>query len=435
MTKDRQLSFAYDVEVLYKDEDPLAKCPSITFQVTDDCCLKCSYCYQINKGHRMMTRETSKKAIDMLFKMYDDNDENALINHHTKGIIVDFIGGEPFMNIDTINYASEYLINECIRRDHEWLTNCRFSISSNGLLYFDKAVQEYLHKFDPFISLTITIDGPKELHDACRKDFNGEGSFDRAIKAFRAYQSEFITPINTKVTIAPENLPYLNKIFDFFINEGVTSIHANPIYEHVWTVEEAQLYYKQLKELADKLLENENVSSSLFNTYCGIPLPSKNNSNWCGGTGAMLAFDPDGNITPCIRYMESSLGNAQPPLIIGNVDTGIYQTEEAKKIHDDLKSVTRRSQSTDECWGCHIAGGCAWCSAWNYQVYGTVNKRFTGLCWMHRARSLANSYFYNKHYRALGMERRLPVYLSRDIATQIIDDEEYDMLLDLVSYI
>ncbi len=84
-----------------------------------------------------MTKETAKKIVDLLFKLYDENKEGAVINHHTYGIILDFIGGEPFMNVPVIEYTMEYFLNECFKRDHIWLTNCRASISTNGLLYFE----------------------------------------------------------------------------------------------------------------------------------------------------------------------------------------------------------------------------------------------------------------------------------------------------------
>ena len=34
-----------------------------TFSVTDDCNLRCSYCYQINKGHHVMTFDTAKRIL------------------------------------------------------------------------------------------------------------------------------------------------------------------------------------------------------------------------------------------------------------------------------------------------------------------------------------------------------------------------------------
>jgi uncharacterized protein len=46
---------------------------NITFQVTDDCNLCCSYCYQINKGKHKMPFDIAKRFIDMLL----DNDERT----------------------------------------------------------------------------------------------------------------------------------------------------------------------------------------------------------------------------------------------------------------------------------------------------------------------------------------------------------------------
>lgn len=411
------------------EQDPDVTCRNITFQVTDDCCLNCSYCYQINKGHRMMSVETAKEIIDLLFRMYDENKENNFINKHTHGIILDFIGGEPFMNVTTMSAATEYFINTCVKKNHEWLENFRISISTNGMMYFEPEVQRYLQQYKEFISMSITLDGPKILHDSCRVDFNKEGSFDRVYKSWKHWKDQQ-GHVGTKITIAPENLPYLDEIFEFFINEGCDEINANPIYEHEWTVEEAQLYYKQLIKLADILLKNRNVVSTLFDVGCGQPMMSTNNSNWCGGTAAMLAYDPDGIAYPCLRYMESSLGTSRPPIIIGNTKD-IYYTEEQKQLCKKMQNITRRSQSTDECFNCHIAEGCAWCSAWNYQETGDINKRSTNICWMHRARTLANVYYWNMFYQLYGPLVMKPLYLERSIATKIITNEEYDKLFSL----
>jgi uncharacterized protein len=57
-----------------------------------------------------MSKEVAKKGIDLLFKMYDENKEEAYINHHTHGIILDLIGGEPFMNIEVMDFIIEYFI-------------------------------------------------------------------------------------------------------------------------------------------------------------------------------------------------------------------------------------------------------------------------------------------------------------------------------------
>lgn len=113
----------------------------------------------------------------------------------------------------------------------------------------------------------------------------------------------------------------------------------------------------------------------------------------------MLAMDPDGWLYPCIRYMESSLGTSRKPLRIGHVNFGIAQRKCDKQCVECLNKIDRRTESSDECFYCPIAEGCSWCSAYNYQENGTPDSRCTYICDMHKTRSLANAYFWNKWYR------------------------------------
>lgn len=417
---------------LYKYENlDIHKTRTITFQVTDDCCFNCSYCYQGHKGHRLMTKEIAKKGVDLLFTLYDKNDPDAYINHNTVGLILEFIGGEPFMNIEIIDYICTYFMNECFKRNHPWLYTFRISITSNGALYFNPKVQDFIKKFNNFLGFSVTIDGPKEIHDACRKDLKGQGTFEQAYAALKHFKNNYNTDIGTKVTIAPENLYNLNTIIQFFINENIKVIHANPIFEHQWTLLEGKQYYYELKQMANYLLEN-NIDAyiSLFKENDFHLMPETDNQNWCGGTGLMLAFDPDGIAYPCLRYMPSSLGNEVKPLIIGDVD-GIYQTNESLKLKQDLKKITRQSQSTQECLDCPISSGCGWCSAWNYQLYGTPNKRCTYICSMHKARSLANVYYWNKYYKKNNIDKHFKMHLPKDEALKFISEDEYNILLQL----
>jgi uncharacterized protein len=421
------MSWGDGITSYYYQQDPKVTCPSVTLQVTNNCCLRCSYCYQHEKSNKYMSVDTAKKCIDLLFKMYQEDREEAFINHHTKGIILEFIGGEPFLNIDTISAASEYFLQKAYQENLDWLLNSRFSITSNGVLYFEPKVQEYLHKYSDRVSLTITVDGPQELHDACRVDAEGHGSFEKAFAAWKDVRDKYHDS-STKITIAPENLPYLKQIFSFFIQEGCTTIDANPIFEHKWTVEEAKLYYQQLIALADELLNHPEVSSTLFRPYQG-PLSSLDNQNWCGGTGKMLAFDPDGLAYPCLRYMPDSLGKERKPIVVGDYNA-IYDTPERQQLYVDFLQIDRRSQSIDECWNCPVAQGCSWCSAYNYQEAGTPNKRSTNICWMHRANFLANVYYWNLSYIRGHSRIIIPMYLPREIATQLITNSHYDELLD-----
>jgi uncharacterized protein len=73
------------------------------------------------------------------------------------------------------------------------------------------------------------------------------------------------------------------------------------------------------------------------------PMPEEENHNWCGGTGLMICFDPEGKAYPCLRYMKSSLGDSREPICVGDCKNGIYNTQKSLKIKDNLKSITRRS--------------------------------------------------------------------------------------------
>lgn len=427
----KEVRYQDTISRLYRDSDmPEGQFATrnITFQVTDDCCFKCSYCYQTNKGHRMMSRSVAKRAVDLLFEMYDKN-EGTFINHHTKAIILDFIGGEPLMNIDIIDYICSYFMDECIRRNHPWAYTWRASMISNGALYFEPKVQTFLKKFRGFVSFNITIDGPKEMHDTCRVYPDGSGTFDQAYASLKHFNENYYEISGTKVTIAPSNLHDLNKIVKFFVDEGMYDIHANPVNEEEWTIEQAQEYYVELKKMADYLLSlDKEVRVSLFSEYIGKPMDESDNQNYCGGNLNMLAFDPDGIAYPCVRYMESSLGDEVPPIIIGSVN-GLFETEEQKNIAGCLSCITRRSQSTDECFYCPVASGCSYCSAWNYQYFGEINKRCTSTCLMHKARVLANVYYWNKYYRAHNIEKYFELHLPEEDILRFISKDEYEALL------
>ena len=50
---------------------------------------------------------------------------------------------------------------------------------------------------------------------------------------------------------------------------------------------------------------------------------------------------------------------------------------------------------------------------------------------MHKARALANSYYWNKFYRKYDMNKRKELTIPKEWALEIISEEEFNMLLDL----
>lgn len=424
--------FPVPEEIGYRDGKEQRLARTITFQVTDACNLACTYCYQINKAHHVMKLEDAKAFVDMILDA-DSNSAEYINPDLSPAIVIEFIGGEPLLEIELIDRITDYFIGELIRRHHKWATRYRLSICSNGVLYFDSKVQAYLRKHRHHLSFSISVDGNKELHDACRVFPDGRGSYDLAIAGVQHYTETLGGTMGSKMTIAPQNVSYVFDALKNLIGLGYEEINLNCVYEEGWAVEHARILYGQLKLCADYLVENhlEDLYISMFEENFFRPKDPEENQNWCGGTGYMIAMDWKGDLYPCIRYMESSLGTDAPPLRIGNVHTGIMSCFREREAVRCLQCITRRSQSTDECFSCPIAEGCAWCSAYNYQVFGTPDKRATFICVMHKARALANAYYWNSLYRERGLPERQKLYIPADWALEIVSKEEWNLLKEL----
>lgn len=332
---------------------------NFTFQTTESCSLQCTYCYQFNKSPMNMKFETAKEFIDKLL-----NNEYGYINrYNSPAIIIEFIGGEPLLQINLTRKIYEYFLMRCYELQHPWFTMHRLSICSNGLQYFDPNVQAFFRDYSHQISFNISIDGNKALHDACRIQPTGEGSYDVAMTALNHYNRTYSKERNSKMTLAPANISYLFDSVVDFIQHGMTNINLNCVFEEGWTVETAKVEYEQLKKLADYLIDNdlEHLYVAIFRETPEGPMDKYSDGNHCGGLGSMLAMRPNGQFYPCIRYMPTSVGDNVKDLCIGTVQDGMVGREEDSEILQMMDNITRRSQSNDICYDCPIGNSCAWC--------------------------------------------------------------------------
>lgn len=403
------------------------KTRTITFQITDDCNLCCSYCYQINKGHHKMPFGIAKTLIDELLHN-DKLIENYVKSKNSLGVILEFIGGEPLLEVDLIDQIIDYFIEQCITLHHPWIDRFRVSICSNGVLYFTPKVQEFIKKHQTHLSFSISIDGNKKLHDTCRIFPDGTGSYDLAIKAAKHYMKHYDKNLGSKMTLSIDNINYTFLALVNLWENGYNYIHANCVYEKGWTIEHARVLYNELKKVADYLLNN-HLEKIKGTSILNLDLSQQKNisdQNFCGGNGNMLAIDYKGDLYPCLRYMESSIGQNQLPYIIGNVDDGIGYNQQTKDMIAGL-DVTYKSQSPQDCIECPVSSECGWCSALNYQEFGTINKRTTYTCLMHKARVLANYYYQNK------MGGNYPFLINRQDAIDIIGEDETNYLMELAN--
>lgn len=350
-------------------------------------------CYQFNKSEMRMSFETAKTFIDHLL-----NDDYGYINrYNSPALILEFIGGEPLLEIKLTRRIYEYFLEKCYELNHPWFTMHRLSICSNGMQYFDEEVQSFFKDYASQISFNISIDGNKELHDACRIQPNKEGSYDIDICALNHFNKHYSPERNSKMTLSPQNISHLYDSVVDFIKNGMKVININCIFEEGWTPKTAHTEYEQLTKLADYILENdlENLYIAIFSDKQESRLGKEMDSTSCGGNGAMLALRPNGQFYPCLRYMPSSVGNNVRDLCMGDVNSGMLGRDEGSDILKELDSITRRSQTNDICWECPIASNCAGCLALGHTVYGTPNKRASFICIQHIAEHLACVYYFN----------------------------------------
>lgn len=255
---------------------------AITFQVTDDCTLRCSYCYEHHKACRGMNLETGRRIVDQLLDLYEKGDSD-FINPNTRAVVLDFIGGEPLLEAALIEHICDYWFSECWRRKIPLAPFTRISFATNGQLWFGPEAQHLFEKYHEMMAVTVSIDGVKELHDKYRLDASGIGSFDKAWAAFQ--DGKKYGWHNSKMTFVPGSIKYIAPSVKMMVNEGCEIIHCNFAYEPVYTAADAREIFDALKELSDWLIDaKKDVYISMLDEPIGTPKPQEENENYCGGT-------------------------------------------------------------------------------------------------------------------------------------------------------
>ena len=118
--------------------------------------------------------------------------------------------------------------------------------------------------------------------------------------------------VHSKITLCPENIEYTAKAVINMLELGYPYVHANCVFEEGWTIHDAKILYEQMKIIGDYVLDHnleDKCGVALFGEDICEPITNDDTSNWCGGTGQSLAIDYKGDFFPCMRYMESSLGD------------------------------------------------------------------------------------------------------------------------------
>jgi len=385
---------------------------NITFIVTKDCQLACKYCYLVGKNEKeRMSWDTARAAIDYILGHETDFPEES--------VVWDFIGGEPFLEIELIDRICDYLKTEMYRLNHHWFESYRFSFSTNGINYHTEKVQQFIKKNHSHLSIGITIDGTRAKHDLNRI-YKGDGliekgSYDDVVRNIPLWLEQFPSG-GTKVTISSADILYICESVLHLYSLGIHEVNINCVFEDVWEKGDDHIFEAQLMQLADAIIDGgyyTDYACSFFMENIGKPLdPKWENQNWCGA-GKMLAVDAAGNFYPCTRFAAFSLREKRP-IIIGNVKDGI----DKNKLRPFL-TLDRLTQSPQKCIDCEVASGCAWCQGENYDAAetSTIYQRSSAICLMHKARVRANNYYWNKLYRKLELEGDRDEYEAKKLTS------------------
>ncbi len=200
---------------------------NITFIVTKDCQLACKYCYLVGKNEKeRMSFDIARRAIDYI------------LDHETafeeESVVWDFIGGEPFLEIDLIDQICDYLKSEMYRRNHHWFNSYRFSFSTNGINYDSEKVQRFIEKNHEHLSIGITIDGTEMKHDLNRVYKGSEkGSYQSVVRNIPLWLKQFSNAA-TKVTISSADIPYIKESVLHLYSLGIHEVNINCVFEDVW---------------------------------------------------------------------------------------------------------------------------------------------------------------------------------------------------------
>jgi len=170
------------------------------------CNLDCAYCFY---------RKKAALYPGSSFRMSEEVQESYLRQtleaHQIPQVTIAWQGGEPtLMGLDFFRRA--VALQAQYRRPGMVLEN---TLQTNGLL-LDEEWGEFLHAQRFLIGLSL--DGPREMHDAYRRDHRGNGTFDRVVRAARLLQQHGVE-FNVLATIHAANADRPLDFYRFFRDE------------------------------------------------------------------------------------------------------------------------------------------------------------------------------------------------------------------------
>jgi len=320
---------------------------TVVLNVNTGCNLSCTYCYKEDlttpsKGQKMALN-TALSSVEMLLKESPGQPRYNVV----------FFGGEPLSNMALIRDVVGY----CEERFATLDADVDFTLTTNATLLTEKLV-DWLDEHR--VGITVSMDGPKAMHDKNRITVGGQGTYDvvkRKVEMLLArYRSR---PVGCRVTLT-RGITDVEAIFDHLYHElgftevGFGPVTAGDIAAYNLTDGELKEVFAGMQRLGERYIDSAIAGRSLGFGNMHQLLTDMHEGNKkllpCGAGVGLLAVDHQGGINLCQRFTGSDM-----PLF-GDVDHGIDKPRLAEFVE------ARLDRSGTGCETCRIrnlcSGGC-----------------------------------------------------------------------------
>lgn len=344
---------------------------ALCLNIAHDCNLACKYCfagkgeYQGEKG--MMSYEVGARAFDFLI----ENSGNR------KNLEVDFFGGEPLMNWETVKRLVAY--GRELEKKHD--KNFRFTLTTNALLLTDEII-DFCNR--EMTNVVLSIDGRKCVHDNMRPTRGNRSSYDLIMPKLKKFaELRGSKEYYVRGTYTRNNLDFAADVLHL-ADEGFKEISLEPVVslpEEEYSIREEDVKFleEQYDILAKEYIKRrkEGRGFSFFHfmiDLSGGPCVAKRLTG-CGAGTEYVAITPWGDIYPCHQFV------GEENFILGNVYDGIIEkdTQEGFK-HQNVYEKPK----CKECFArYYCSGGCA---ANSYKFSGNIDDVYEIGCALQRKR-------------------------------------------------
>ena len=369
--REQELLFTSDREVMAGAGNPAAPAiKSMCFNMAHDCNMRCGYCFaaDISFGGtpQLMSREVGEAAMDFLL-------EQSGSRRHLE---VDFFGGEPLLNLDTVAHLTEY----GTRQAEKGGKAIKFTITTNCLL-MDKAFTELVNRYN--MQVVLSLDGRKTVHDAVRRAPGGAGTYDVIVPRMLQFtESRHHENYYVRGTYTRKNMDFADDVFHLF-DLGFRHVSLEPVVAppeaYGFSEEDIPLLEKEYERLAAGLLERHEKGQFIdffhFNVDLegGVCIPKR--IKGCGAGVEYLAAAPDGRIYPCHQFVGSSR------FLMGEVFQGLKETAGGngfREAHIYNKKICRN------CWARFFCSGGCHANAYHYS--GSLMEPYAIACALQKKR-------------------------------------------------